>query len=95
MDFQTLKTKYKDQILQIADICSVENIRVFGSILKGRLTKESDIDFLVHMKPNSGFAIGGLKWRLEELLGRKVDIVSDNSLHHLIKAKVLKEAVYL
>ena len=47
------------------------------------------------MKPNSGFAIGGLKYRLEELLNRRVDVVSENALHYLIKDQILKEAVHL
>ncbi|MES2215358.1 MAG: hypothetical protein V4485_05035 [Pseudomonadota bacterium] len=44
------------------------------------------------MKPSSGFAIGGLKWRLEELLGRKVDVVSEKALYRLIKDDIIKEA---
>ncbi len=95
INFKTLQHQYKDEILEIAEACMVDDIKVFGSILNGDLYENSDIDFLVKMKPNSGFAIGGLKWRLEELLGRRVDVVSVNTLHHLIKNQVLKKAVYL
>ncbi len=95
MNFSTLQIEYKDRIIRIAEICMVDDIRVFGSILKGELSENSDIDFLVRMKPNSGFAIGGLKYRLEELLGRRVDIVSENSLHYLIKDQILREALHL
>lgn len=95
MNLQTLQSQYKDKIFAIAKICMVEEIKVFGSILNGDLPENSDIDFLVKMKPNSGFAIGGLKWRLEDLLHRKVDIVSENALHDLIKNQILKDAVSL
>lgn len=95
MNLRTLQTEYRDRILEIANNCKVDEIKVFGSVLNGDLPATSDIDFLVKMKPNSGFAIGGLKWRLEELLGRKVDIVSENSLHRLIKEQVLRDALHL
>lgn len=95
MNFLILQTEYKEKIIKIAEACMVEDIRVFGSILHGELSQNSDIDFLVKMKPNSGFAIGGLKYRLEELLGRRVDVVSEKGLHYLIKDQILKEAVHL
>jgi predicted nucleotidyltransferase len=95
MDLNSLRSNYKDQILFIASECMVDDIRVFGSITRGKISEDSDIDFVVRMKPNSGFAIGGLKWKIEELLRRKVDIVSEGGINHSIKDQVLKEAVYL
>ena len=92
MNIHDLRSKYRDKILEAAQICKVEEIKVFGSILRDDFTEKSDIDFLVKMKPNSGFAIGGLQWRLEEILGKRVDIVSEKSLHHLIKDQILNEA---
>jgi len=95
MNLEELKYNYRDQILEIADLCKAENVRVYGSIVRGEMREDSDIDFLVHMKPNSGFAIGGLQWRLEELLKCKVDVVPDTALHRIIKDQILKEAVKL
>ena len=95
MDLVTLQRDYRVQILDIAEICHAENIRLFGSIVRGEQGEDSDIDFLVHMKPDSGFKIGGLKWRLEELLKCKIDVVPDTSLHPMIKEKILNEAVIL
>ena len=90
--FKKLQTEYRDQILEIATLCNAEKIRVFGSVVRGENQETSDVDFLVHMKPNSGFCIGGLQWRLEELLHCPVDIVSDASLNSLIRDKILSEA---
>jgi len=89
--------KYKPQIMEIAELCHAENVRLFGSIIRGENNHEySDIDFLVHMKPGSGlFAMGGLQWRLEELLKCKVDVIPDTCLHPLIKEKILSEAMEL
>ena len=95
MNFSILQNEYKDRIVRIAETCMVDDIKVFGSILRGELSENSDVDFLVKMKPNSGFAIGGLKYRLEKLLNRRVDVVSENALHYLIKDQILKEAVHL
>jgi predicted nucleotidyltransferase len=95
MDLFTLQRDYKEQILKIAEICHADHIRIFGSIVRGEQTEKSDIDFLVHMKPNSGFGIGGLQWRLEELLHCRIDVVSDTSLNPMLKESILKEAVPL
>lgn len=95
MNLKTLRTKYKKDILDIATMCNAESIKVFGSVVRGENNQDSDIDFLVHMKPNTGFAIGGIGWRLEKLLGRKVDVVPDTSLHWSLKERILKEAVSL
>lgn len=86
---------YKADILRIANDCNAENIRLFGSVVRGDQREDSDIDFLVHMKPGSGFCLGGLKWRLEELLKTKVDVVPDTSLHPFIRDRILQEAIKL
>ena len=95
MDLRTLRTKYKPKILEIAQLCHAENVRVFGSVARNEANDTSDIDFLVHMQPGSGFAIGGLQWRLEELLKLKVDVLPDTSLHYRIRDKKLAETVVL
>ncbi len=95
MDLKTLRTKYKKDILKIAETCNAESIKVFGSVARGDNNEDSDIDFLVHMKPNTGFSIGGIGWRLEKLLGRKVDVVPDTSLHWSLKDQILREAITL
>lgn len=95
MNIDTLRKVYKKEIITIATLCNAENIRIFGSVAKNTATSTSDIDFLVHMKPGSGFCLGGLKWRLEELLDCRVDVVPDTSLHPFIKQQILAEAVPL
>lgn len=94
MNLSTIR-QYKTEIIEIASKCNAENIRLFGSVVRGEDHADSDIDFLVHMKHGSGFCIGGLKWRLEELLHCKVDIIPDTSIHPLLRDKILKEAVEL
>lgn len=95
MDLSTLRTKYKSKILEIAPLCRAENVRVFASVARNEVNDDSDIDFLVHMQPGSGFAIGGLQWQLEELLKQRVGVVPDTSLYARIRNKILAEAVVL
>ncbi|MES2215359.1 MAG: nucleotidyltransferase domain-containing protein [Pseudomonadota bacterium] len=45
MNLASLQSKYRAQILDIAEACQVEEIKVFGSIVRGTFTSESDIDF--------------------------------------------------
>jgi len=59
----------------------VRRIAVFGSFARGSVEKESDIDLLVSFEDKYDlFDIIGLKQDLEELLGRKVDLLTFNSL---------------
>jgi hypothetical protein len=56
----------------------------------------SDIDFLVEMEPGrSLFDLGGLRYELERLLGRRLDVVSERGLKVRIRDWVLREAVSL
>ncbi len=68
IDIETLRRGYKSRILEIADLCHAENIRIFGSRVRGEEKIESDIDFLVHMEPDDRLNFCGLQWRLKELL---------------------------
>lgn len=72
------------------------NVRVFGSVARGDSGPNSDIDLLVDLEPGrSLFDLGGLLVDLESLLGRKVDLVTENGLHWFIRDRVLQEAVPL
>jgi predicted nucleotidyltransferase len=95
MDIEFLRKNYRDQILAIAETCNVENVRVFGSVARGEARSDSDIDFLVHIRPDSGLGILGMRWRLEELLNTKVDVLLDEGLNLRIKNIILNEAVLL
>ncbi|MCF1439237.1 MAG: nucleotidyltransferase family protein, partial [Shewanella sp.] len=83
-------------ILELAKKHGARNVRVFGSASLDEAGPESDIDILVDLEPGRSLLdLGGLLMDLEELLGRKVDIVTEKGLHWYIRDKVLKEAVRL
>ncbi|HEX3049650.1 MAG TPA: nucleotidyltransferase domain-containing protein [Aggregatilineaceae bacterium] len=89
-----LRNKRSD-ILRIVQQHGASNVRVFGSVAQGTARPDSDIDLLVDGLENCAWGGGRLLLDLEELLGRRVDLVSEQDLHWLIRDKVLREAVPL
>lgn len=90
--FDTVLQKRRD-ILKVARNHGLVNIRIFGSLSRGEGTSDSDIDFLVDLeKGRSLLDLGGASIKLQALLGRKVDIVSERGLHWYLRDKILKEA---
>lgn len=86
----------RDDILRVAAKHGARNVRVFGSVARGEAGLDSDVDFLVEAGPErTPFFPGGLLADLEELLGRKVEVVTEKGLHWYVRASVLKEAVPL
>ncbi len=85
--------KYRSQILSLAKENGVRNVRVFGSMARNEAGPDSDLDLLVDIeKGKSGLALGGFLTDVSELVHRKVDVVTEKSLHPRIREKVLHEA---
>jgi len=88
-----LITEKREEILRISREHGASNIRIFGSIARGEERADSDVDFLVDLENDRSLLdLGGLLFELQELLGRKVDVVTEKGLHWYIKERVLKEA---
>lgn len=63
---------------------------LFGSVVRGEMREDSDIDILVDLpRGKSLFDLAGIKIRLEEKLGRDVDIITYNSIDPLLKDYIL------
>lgn len=93
MALRDLVTEKRDEILRISMVHGASNVRIFGSIVRGKDRAESDVDFLVDLeKDRSLLDLGGLLVELQQLLGRHVDIVTEKGLHWYIRDRVLKEA---
>jgi len=85
-----------ERIRVLGEAHGIRNIRVFGSFARGEARPESDLDLLVEYVPGqSGFAFVRFCREVEQLLGRKVDVATERSLHPLIRDKVLAQAVPL
>jgi predicted nucleotidyltransferase len=78
----------------------VRRVAVFGSYARGEETPDSDIDLLVTLKPPEERPPLGLNWfgiweKIEQILGRKVDLVTEESLSPSVRPYVEKEQVVL
>lgn len=84
------------EILRIVHEHGADNVRVFGSVARGEADEDSDIDFLVAVGPNpSPWFPVDLICDLEDLLDRKVDVVTEDGVYCLLRRRILKEAVPL
>ena len=93
MTFKYILKKQRKEIYQIASLSGAHNIRIFGSVNKESDKPDSDVDFLVDLeKDRSLFDLAGLVYDLQQLLNKKVDVVTENGLHWYIKEKILSEA---
>jgi len=85
-------SEVKNLILETLQKSDVKKAGLFGSIIKGEITEESDIDILIEFKGKKGlFDLVRLRLKLEEVLGRNVDLLTYNSLHPLLKDRILTE----
>ena len=73
----------------------VEQIGYFGSFARGDYSEDSDVDIIVACKRGLGWKFFDLKDYLESVLGRKVDLVTENSLRKQWKESILNQVKYL
>ena len=83
----------REEILRIAARHGAQNVRVFGSVARGEETAASDVDFLVDMDAGRSLLdLVGWEQDLETLLGRAVDVLTEASLHPLLRERITAEA---
>lgn len=84
------------QIVSLARLRGVTSVKLFGSMVGADVDSDSDVDLLVTLAPGtSALALGGLLMDAQELLGRRVDVVTESSLHPALRERVLADAVPL
>ena len=89
---QLIKNR-REEILRLARKYGARNVRLFGSVVRGEVRATSDVDFLVDMEPDRSLMdLAGLVLDLQELLDRKVDVVTEDSIYWLLRRRILKEA---
>ena len=96
MTLEEIVKERRQDILRTAAKHGARNLRVFGSVARGEARPDSDLDILVDMEPGRSLLdMGGLLMDLQDILGCRVDVVTEKGLRERIREKVLREAVPL
>lgn len=86
----------RDVILRLAALSKIEAVAVFGSVARGEDRPESDIDLLVTTVPGASyFDFAQFAIDIEQITGRKVDVVSRTTLDPARDADILRDAMDL
>ncbi len=84
---------HREAIRQIIARHHVANAKVFGSVLRGQDTEDSDLDLLVDTTTKTTLMdIGAIRFELKLLLGIEVDVLTPNSLPDRFRDQILREA---
>lgn len=83
----------RDELRNLVSRFRVKNPRIFGSVLQGTDTDNSDLDVLVDPLPGATlFDLGGLHVELENLLGVRVELLTPGDLPEKFRNQVLDQA---
>lgn len=74
---------------------SVQKIGLFGSFSDETFTEDSDIDLIVEFEKPIGWKYFSLEIFLEEVFGRKIDLVTKNALKEQVKDRILNQVQYV
>jgi predicted nucleotidyltransferase len=85
--------KLKPIIVKILKKKGIRKAGIFGSFARGEQNKKSDIDILIDPPKGMGLEYVSLGLELKEKLGRRVDLLTYNSIHPYLKERILSEEV--
>jgi len=86
-----LASSEKEKIIEICERNDIEFCALFGSFARGEANEKSDVDLLVRFSKPKGFDWLDAAFEIEDSLGKKVDLVTENSLSPHVREYVLKD----
>lgn len=92
MTLDELRARHRDEILRITAEYGIENVRVFGSYVRGEATEESDLDLLVHLGRPLGFEFFHCRRAIEDTIKMPVDLVPEDALGSHLGPIIHREA---
>jgi hypothetical protein len=100
MEFVTagkcMNTAERDIIIEMCRNNDVSMIGIFGSTARGEASASSDLDLLVRFaRPKSLLALVRLERSLSEVLGRKVDLLTESAISPYLKDRILNELMVI
>ena len=88
--------KIRDILVEVLKKYGVSKAAIFGSVARGDDTEDSDIDIIVEFVDGKSLLdLVALKLELQKMLGKEIDIITYNSIHPLLKEKILSEQVVI
>ena len=97
MHIEEIKTRLAEQRAQIRKTFHVKEMGIFGSFVRNKQNRRSDVDILVEFEKGHKdfFNYMRLKYHLEASLGRKIDLVMKEAVKPRLKERVFNEVVYV
>jgi predicted nucleotidyltransferase len=84
----------REKIIDILRRNAVRRASFFGSIVRGEMTEDSDVDILVEFEGRKSLLdLAHLKNELEDKLNRQVDVLTYRSIHPLLRDRIMAEQV--
>lgn len=92
------KNEILHELKKYLDACQykehIKKMGIFGSVARGEISDESDIDIFVNLSPVKAFDLIGIKQDIEELTGKHVDIVTiRDNMNPFLKSRIEREGV--
>ena len=85
-----------DKLVQLCQQYDIQKLGVFGSVARGEADEHSDVDLLVHFsKRISLLKMVALERRFSEVLGRKVDLLTEAALSPYLLEQIQKDVQVL
>ena len=91
MNAESVLRTLRSEMDSLRNRYGIKSLGVFGSIVRGEDSPQSDVDVLVEFQTPSFDRYMDLKFHLEELLGRTVDLVLEESLKPALRDRILRE----
>ena len=96
MGIKELLESRRNEILDLVGRYGAKNVRIFGSAARGEGGPASDVDLMVDMEKGRNLLdLVGFWQDLEELLGRRVDVITDGGMSPYLRERIYAEALPL
>jgi predicted nucleotidyltransferase len=97
MTYQYIINQIKNHRSEICELFKIDSIGLFGSYATNDQNLQSDIDLLVRFRKGNKdlFNFLNLKYYLEDLLGKEVDLVNQDGIKPALKKKILQQVIYV
>ncbi len=96
-ELENIKQKIASRKDYLKDTYGVEEIGIFGSFARGDNTEKSDVDIAVELNhtkvPVGLFEFARMQFYLEDLLGKKVDLITKRGIKPLIRERILSQLI--